>query len=167
MPKFNWILIPVILLAAVLRFYKLGQNPPSLDCDETAHGYNAYSILKTGRDEYGNRFPLSFRSFGDYKPPLYVYLSAIPISLFGLNEFSTRFISMLFGSLSVVVAYFLVREMFESKPKWFYLIFTIFFTISPWHIQFSRVAFEANLALFFVISGLVLFMKGLKHSPFY
>ena len=46
-------LLAIIILAFILRFYKLGQIPPSLDWDETAHGYNAYSILKTARDEYG------------------------------------------------------------------------------------------------------------------
>ena len=61
MLKNNLGLILILILAAVLRFYQLGQNPPSLDWDETAHGYNAYSILKTGRDEYGYKFPLYFR----------------------------------------------------------------------------------------------------------
>ncbi len=59
--KPTYILCLIILLSLILRFYQLGKNPPSLDWDETAHGYNAYSILKTGRDEYGNKLPLLFR----------------------------------------------------------------------------------------------------------
>src|SRR3989338_344065 len=105
MPKFNWILIPVILLAAVLRFYQLGQNPPSLDWDETAHGYNAYSILKTGRDEYGYKFPLYFRSFDDYKPPIYTYLVVPAVAIFGLNDFAVRFPSAFRSSCRFVYVF--------------------------------------------------------------
>ena len=114
MPKFNWILIPVILLAAVLRFYQLGQNPPSLDWDETAHGYNAYSILKTGRDEYGYKFPLYFRSFDDYKPPIYTYLVVPAVAIFGLNDFAVRFPSAFLGVLAVLFTYLMVKELFTQ-----------------------------------------------------
>ena len=75
----------IVLLAIFLRFYQLGKNPPHLNWDEAALGYNAYSLLSTGRDEYGKSFPLSFRSFDDYKPPLYVYLTIPSVAVFGLN----------------------------------------------------------------------------------
>ncbi len=165
--KHKLIFIAIILLAFFLRFWHLGLNPPSLDWDEASLGYNAYSILKTGRDEYGTFLPLSIRSFGDYKPPLYTYLTTIPVALFGLNEFSTRFISALFGAISILVAFFLIRELFPSKSSLFSFLFMLFFAISPWHIQFSRVAFEANLALFFFILGTFLFLKGLKEGKYY
>ena len=53
----------LFILAIFLRFTQLGQIPLGLNKDETAIGYNAYSILKTGRDEYGNYMPLYFKSF--------------------------------------------------------------------------------------------------------
>lgn len=161
--KVKIIFASIILLAFLLRFFQLGGNPPSLDWDEASLGYNAYSLLKTGRDEYGALLPLSIRSFGDYKPALYTYLTIIPVAIFGLNEFSTRFISAFFGVLTVIIGYLLIKELFPRKPSIFYLLFTIFFTISPWHIQFSRVAFEANLGLFFIITGIWLFIKGVKN----
>lgn len=163
----RWIIFCIFLLAFVLRFWQLGENPSSLDWDEASLGYNAYSILKTGKDEYGNFFPLSIRSFNDYKPPLYTYLTTIPVAIFGLNEFSTRFISALLGSLTVIIAYFLIKELFRNKSFIFYLLFLIFFAISPWHIQFSRIAFEANTALFFVICGIWLFLKGIKKEKYF
>ena len=43
----------------------------------------AYSILKTGRDEYGSPFPLLFRSFDDYKAPIPVYLLVPVFKFFG------------------------------------------------------------------------------------
>ena len=116
------ILIFIFLIAFILRFWDLGSNPPSLDWDEASLGYNAYSILKTGKDEYGNFLPLSIRSFGDYKPPLYTYLTTIPVAIFGLNEFSTRFISALFGTFTVIVGYFLVKQLFPNKSPTFYLL---------------------------------------------
>ncbi|KKQ96399.1 MAG: hypothetical protein UT23_C0032G0001, partial [Candidatus Woesebacteria bacterium GW2011_GWA1_39_12] len=57
----------VILLALFLRVYKLGDIPPSINWDEAAVGYNAFSIANFGRDEWGNVFPLVFKSFEDYK----------------------------------------------------------------------------------------------------
>jgi len=101
-----FLLFLIFFLGFILRFWQLGVNPPSLDWDEASLGYNAYSLFTTGKDEYGNPWPLSIRSFNDYKPPLYTYLTILPVALTGLNEFSTRFISALFGSLSVVIGYF-------------------------------------------------------------
>ena len=94
------ILIVIIILAAILRFWKLGENPPALYWDEASLGYNAYSILKTARDEHGEFMPLSrFIAFGDYKPSGYIYASVPFIALFGLNEFSIRFASALAGTI--------------------------------------------------------------------
>lgn len=165
--KSKLLIIAIFLLAFLLRFWQLGNNPSSLDWDEASLGYNAYSILKTGRDEYGNFLPLSIRSFGDYKPPVYTYLTVIPVELFGLNEFSTRAISALFGTLSVIIGYLLVKELFPRKSSSFFLLFSIFFSLSPWHIQFSRVAFEANTALFFLVAGIWLFLKGAKNGKYF
>lgn len=162
----------VFLLAIFLRFYKLGEIPPSLDWDEASLGYNAYTILKTGRDEYGNSLPLSIRSFNDYKASLYVYLSVLPIALFGLSEFSIRFISAFFGSLTVLLSFFLIKETckldekIDKKGDFLALLTSFFLAISPWHLQFSRVAFEANLALFFFVLGTFLLILSLENNLF-
>jgi len=91
----NWLaLVFILLLAAILRFWGLGSNPPALSWDEAAWGYNAYSLGIDGRDEFGRFLPLAYlESFGDFKPPLYAYLTILPVKLFGLNEFATRFAS--------------------------------------------------------------------------
>jgi hypothetical protein len=90
--------------------------PISPNWDEVSHGYNAYSILKTGMDEWGKTFPLIFRAFGDYKLPFYIYLTTLPVSLFGLNVFAVRFISALAGVLAIPGIYMLVRELFHLSP---------------------------------------------------
>src|SRR3989344_1223720 len=93
----RYVLFLIILLAFFLRIYKLGSVPPSLYWDEASLGYNAYSILKTARDEHGKFLPLTnFAAFGDYKPPGYIYAAVPSIAIFGLNEFAIRFPSAFF-----------------------------------------------------------------------
>ncbi|MEK7159978.1 MAG: glycosyltransferase family 39 protein [Patescibacteria group bacterium] len=161
------ILLVIIFISLFLRLYKINSNPPSLDWDEVSMGYNAYSLLKTGADEYGNRLPLNIRSFGDYKPPLYTYLAVPSISVFGFNETGVRFPSAVFGFLSVIVIYFLVKEIFKDWDKQrkekLALLTALFWGVSPWSLQFSRTAFEGNVGLFFFMLGFLLFLKGLKN----
>src|SRR5260221_14138646 len=96
------VIILLILLAALfLRLYKIDTNPPGLTPDEASLGYNAYSILKTGRDEYGTLLPVIFKSFGDYKPGLYVYLAVPAVATFGLNETAVRLPSVIAGVFTV------------------------------------------------------------------
>ena len=155
-------------MSLFLRFNKINVNPPSLDWDEASIGYNAYSLLKTGADEYGNKLPLDIRSFDDYKPPVYIYLDVPSILIFGLNETGVRFPAALFGFLSVVLIYFLVKELFnnlekENREK-LALLSAFFLGVSPWHLQFSRAAFEGNIGLFFFMLGLLLFLKSFKNT---
>lgn len=155
--KIKILLILVILLATVLRFYKLGEVPSGFVNDEAAIGYNAYSILKTGKDEFGKNWPIIFRSFGEGKLPVYIYLTIPSVVVFGLNEFAVRFPSALFGSLTILLIYFLcleIRNLPAGKAGWKLGIATAaLLAVMPWHIHFSRAAFEANLALFFITLG--------------
>lgn len=150
----------IILLAAFLRFYHLNQIPPSLDWDEAALGYNAYSVLKTGRDEYGQFLPLVFKSFGDYKPGLYIYLTVPSVALFGLNEWAVRLPNALFGILTVWLVYQLIMIWLKKKPL--ALLAALTLALSPWHLHFSRGAWEANVALFFILAAIVCFLKAFK-----
>lgn len=149
----------IIVFAAILRFYKLDQIPPSLNWDEIAAGYNAYTIWHWGADEYGHKFPITFTSFGDDKHPVHIYLTAPFVGIFGLNDFATRSGSALIGVLSVIVAYLLVRKLLNSDLAGIFS--ALFMAVSPYHLQFSRGLWEANFALFFFLLGLMLFYKGL------
>ncbi|KKS86137.1 MAG: hypothetical protein UV59_C0002G0012 [Candidatus Gottesmanbacteria bacterium GW2011_GWA1_43_11] len=165
------LLAGILLIASVLRFYRLGTVPVSLYWDEAAIAYNAYSILTTGKDEYGTPLPLLFRSFDDYKTPGIIYLTTIPIALFGLNEFSARFTSAFIGTFTVLAVYGLTYELTklrneenvrQLKSQKIGLLAALFFAISPWSVQFSRANFEANAGLFFVAFGFYYFLKGFK-----
>ena len=158
----------ILLLAFVVRVYHLGSLPPSLTPDEASLGYNAYSILRTGKDEYGVTLPLIFKSFGDYKPGLYVYATVPSIALFGLNEFATRLPSALSGVLAVFILY-LISQLLFSKTlearlhfKNLPLITSFLLAICPWHIFLSRGAWEVNLALTLTLAGIYFFLLALK-----
>jgi len=157
--KENRYLVLVLVLGSVLRLILLSQNPPSLNWDEVSHGYNAYSILKTGKDEWGNFLPLIFRAYGDYKLPSYIYLTLIPIYFLGLNSLSVRLISILAGILTILFTYLLAKKIFGEKVG---LLSAFLVAIEPWSLFLSRGAFEANLALTFVVSGIYYFLEGLK-----
>src|SRR4030066_552491 len=154
------ILLVIIIISAILRLWNLGGNPPGLTPDEAALGYNAYSILKTGRDEYGQILPVVFKSFGDYKPGLYVYLTVPSVAIFGLNELAVRIPSALAGIASVWLFFQLSCLLFKKKLLALFISFAL--AMSPWAMHFSRGGWEANLALFLVLLGLLSFLKAEK-----
>src|SRR3990172_7176132 len=102
MKKTLILLFLVLLLAFVLRYFKIGNYPATLYGDEQAFAWNAYNILKTGSDEYGLRLPLEFRSFDDYKSPLPVYLLVPFFKVSGMNAYSIRLPVVIFSTLTVM-----------------------------------------------------------------
>lgn len=160
MKKNLYFLLLLTLIGGLLRFAFLGQFPVAPNWDEISHGYNAFSILTTGKDEWGSVFPLIFRAFGDYKLPLYIYLTTIPVFIFGLNVFAIRFISALSGVLAIPAIYLLTKEIFPERKinlgkltVSLEIVSAFLLTISPWHFFISRPALEANLALTLIIYG--------------
>lgn len=163
------IVILILLLAAFLRLYRLGDYP-ALNADEAAIGYNAYSLLETGHDEHGNSWPIHFQSFNDYKPGAYFYLVLPFIKFFGLNEWAVRIPGALIGIATVYVVYLLVNEIFAKQkkqlfvanPRMLALTASFFLAISPWHIHFSRGGWEVNLSTFFITIGVLLFLRSVR-----
>src|SRR5258708_7869503 len=165
--KIQILIFSIVLLAGLLRFFSLGSNPPGLNWDEAAWGYNAYSLGTDLKDEFGRLLPYDYlESFGDYKPPMYAYIDILPIKVFGLNEFAIRFPSALLGTFSVFITYLLVKRLFRgSRNAAIYALTSAFFlAISPWHINLSRAAYEANVASFFIITGLWLFVGAIQEK---
>jgi 4-amino-4-deoxy-L-arabinose transferase-like glycosyltransferase len=159
-------LLLIVVLACVLRTYHIAANPPSLSWDEVSIGYNAYSILKTGKDEHERFLPIdTFIGYGDYKPPLAIYATVPFVAIFGLNELAVRLPSALFGTLTVLLTYFLVKEFFRKSLITCHLslISAFLLAVSPWHVNLSRAGFEANIALFFVVLGVWLVLSARSH----
>ncbi|MDO8658173.1 MAG: glycosyltransferase family 39 protein [Candidatus Levybacteria bacterium] len=158
--KFKFLLIAVLLLASILRFYKIDANPVSLFGDEVDVGYQAYSILKTGRDYMGNFLPIHFQSLAEYRTPLYLYSAVPTVAIFGISAWGVRLPAAIFGVLGVLALYLLVSKVTRNKKLG--LLSAFLLSISPWHIHFSRAAFEVTQLLFFYIVGIYFLLKGLK-----
>ncbi len=156
----------IFILAFLLRFVNVTSIPPSLYWDEVSQGYNAYSVLTTGRDEHGEFLPLArFVAFGDYKAPVYTYTIIPFMALFGKTDLAVRLPSVILGTLSVVVLYYLCRELVQKKAGVTLGLFAaLFLAIAPWHIQLSRAAYEGNIAVFFTLAGSWAFLFALRKN---
>ncbi len=152
------ILTLIFLLGLLLRTVKLTDFPVSFTNDELAIAYNSHSILKTGKDEWGNFLPLSFRSVGDYKSPLLIYLMVPAIGILGLNEFSTRITIALIGAITVLVVFYIAKKLTGSNA--IALIAALLLAISPWHINPSRITHDMVLGLFLVLLAVAFFLKS-------
>lgn len=156
----------VLIISIFLRFYLLDQVPPGLNADEASLGYDAYSILLTGKDQYGKPFPILLRSFGAYQSPLYAYLTTISISLLGLSIFSVRFLSALLGVIIVAVTFATVYRYSKTIRFWQALTAGFIISFMPWSVFFSRTAVEANLGLFLVVLAVFFLLKSLEKPIF-
>lgn len=154
-------LLFILTVAAFLRLHRLKDNPAGFFCDEASIGYNAYSILTTGKDEWGKKFPLFFKAFGEYKNPVMTYSSVPFVLFFGLNEFSVRLVSVFYGLLSILAIYLLATIFFNHQIG---LISSFFLAISPWHIHFSRVSLEGLTPfVFFTTLATYFWFKFLRY----
>ncbi|MFH1289120.1 MAG: hypothetical protein ABIH88_00180 [Patescibacteria group bacterium] len=148
----------VVLISFYFRARWLDISPYSIGFDEAALGYNAYSILETGKDEFGNKFPLSLASFNDYKPALYAYLSIPFIKFLGLNQISTRIVSSLAGTI-IIIFTTLIGYYFFSKKLALALFVLLLAAVQPWGLHYSRTAFESNLMTAFFTAGVFFIFK--------
>lgn len=145
----------LFLLTIGLRFWSIGQYPMGLNADEASLGYNAWSLMQTGKDEHANAWPLVFRSFDDYKPPLYVYMTIPFVAVMGLNIEAVRMVSAILGSLSVFFLGLIVYNLSKDKEEgfWLGLLSAFALALMPWHIHFSRGGWEVNSATGLALIG--------------
>ncbi len=156
------ILLTILVVAFVLRIFQVDKVPVSLFGDELDLGYQAYSILHTGADYYGNKWPLQFHSLAEYRTPLYLYSAVPSVALFGISPLGVRLPAVIFGVLGVWALYLLIKEL--TKREDLALVAAAVLTFSPWHLHYSRAGFEVTELLFFLIIGLYFFFKGLKNG---
>ena len=131
-------LAAALALTAGLLFvhlHRLGEVPPGFFVDESAIGYNAWSLGRTGADEYGTPFPLFFRAFDNYHDPVMVYLLAPVLQLTGLDEAWVRAPSALFQVLASLAFGLLVHEYTRSPA--IALLGAAVFGVLPWTFPMS------------------------------
>lgn len=159
----KFILIVIIVIGFALRVINLDKFPPAVSWDEISHGYNAYSILKTGADEWGQKLPiLNFRAYGDYPLPLNLYITIPSIFIFGLNEFSIRLPHAILGVLTAISAYFLTLAITNRKSA--SLLATFLVSIEPWTFFTSRVVLQQNISVFLLTASIAAFFNREKNK---
>jgi hypothetical protein len=174
--RFKLLTVFILLLAVGLRFFKLGVIPHGMTWDEAAIGYNGYAVITTRRDEWLQKLPISFQSFGDYKAPFAIYLNGFFTYFLGMKLWVMR---LPFAIFSVVAVWqmMLLTEKFvklglgvnKERAKWLALLSGLLIALSPWHLHFSRAGFESGMALTFVlisINSAFMFLqskKGLRY----
>lgn len=159
------VLLFILFLALLLRIYRISDVPAALSLDEVSIGYNAYSLLKTGADEYGTKFPILLRAYDDWRPAFYVYLVIPSIKLFGLTPFGVRLPSVVLGIFTVWLTYHLTKLLFIRSPlsTLYSLLSSLLLAISPWHIYISRLSHEVNLGLTLIVFGTYCFFRAMQN----
>ena len=156
-----WLLILLSLLARLWRF---GQVPISLYWDEVAIGLDARSLLQTGKDLSGQSWlqPL-FYSYGDYKAPVYIWLTTLLGKISSVSELTIRLPSLLASLLTAFTLFQLVKLVSPKKSK--LALYTLAsFLIMPWSIHFSRIGFESHLSVFWLILSIFFLIKAAKKN---
>lgn len=159
--------VVIVLLAMALglglRLWKFGQIPDGLHLDETSFGYNAWSLLTTGRDEFGTKLPVAIRAYDDWRPPVYTYLTAGLMRLCGVDDWVVRLPSLVSGLACLGIVYWWFTKMWGRKVGgWAVMALSL----NPALIFLSRTAFDANLALTVSIATFGLLWYGLNRTRF-
>jgi 4-amino-4-deoxy-L-arabinose transferase-like glycosyltransferase len=153
-----------VILGSLLRLVLIDFNPPSLNWDEVSHGYNAYSVLKTGSDEWEKLPITNFRAYGDYPASLNLYLTVPFIALMGLNDLAIRLPHALLGILTIISVYFFAFGLTKDRSKSLFASFLV--SVSPWYVFTSRFVLQSNLSVFLVIFGMALFFNRERRKIF-
>lgn len=160
MKNIKWVIISIVALASLLRLPYLNTHMVSLYGDEIAIGYNAFSIVKTGRDEFGKFMPLQFESWGDQKNPAYIYAVAAVQLFTGATPASVRIPSAISGIIAVFLVYKLVLLLGLGEA--IASIGALLLALTPWHIHISRGGYEANMALTLGLASVVALLSWFK-----
>ncbi len=140
----------IFLLGAFLRLFLFPEVPPGLNQDEAASGYEAYSLLTTGRDQWGNPYPVHFPGWGAGQSVLYSYLTMPAVKLFGLQVAATRSTGLILGLLTLPLVYWLASAVFDRQTG---LLSMLLVAVMPWHVMMSRWGLDANLLPVFLLLG--------------
>ncbi|MFZ2199893.1 MAG: glycosyltransferase family 39 protein [Microgenomates group bacterium] len=159
--SFIFLIVVSTCIVVFLRFYALGSIPKGINVDEASYGYDAYSLLKTGKDMWGSR-GTTLKSFGDYKPAGLSYTLVPLVKHFGLSTLTTRLPSAIFGFLTLIVTFFIVQTLTSNHVVAF--ISSIVLGLSPWHFGLSRLFYEPNIGLFFISCSIYFQLQYLKNN---
>lgn len=168
--SWHW-LLAIVVLGVVLRLIGFGSIPVALYWDEMAILNDALSIAQTGKDLFGRTWlqPL-FISYGDFKLPLYIWLTSF-FTHFTLQPLiAVRLTSFLAGLSMIPGMYFLVKGILQDDKKKIDerlpLLAAFVVSVLPWSLHFSRVGYEGHLGVAFLLWSFVCFFwSPIKKRP--
>lgn len=153
-------------IAAFIYVHRLNTIPSGFYVDEATVAYNAYSILLTGKDEYGFSMPVLFRLLGSYTPPLFIYVAVPMIKLFGMQPVVFRLLSGFSALGSVIYFYLLINRLGLYRSKLTVPIATFFYAISPWLVFNARLGYEVTLAYFISAAAIYYLYRALENPRY-
>jgi len=114
--KLNHILFLLLFtFFAFHRFYNLGFKELQM-WDESLYAVRAKSIYY-----FNNWIDQTNHAVGGLysssHPPLFIWLTAILYKIFGINEFTTRFFSALFASLTILITFMFIKKFFDLQQN--------------------------------------------------
>ncbi len=150
------LLLLITLLAGLLRAPLITHTPPELFGDEVDVGYQAFSLLTTGRDLYNHPLPTYITSLSEPRAPLLMYMTVPSIAVFGNTTLGVRAPEIIFGTLAPWLVIALCFALTKSKSISLLAGFTL--AILPWHVHYSRAAFEVVIMADFIMAGCALLL---------
>jgi 4-amino-4-deoxy-L-arabinose transferase-like glycosyltransferase len=147
----------ITLIGAGLRLIKLGEYPGGFGQDEAINLYDAWSLLATGADHHGARWPLNSRQFGDSPSTLPSYLTMPFVVLFGPTEFATRLPCALLNVAAIPLIGLLMFHLFKNRAAGVFAATLL--AVSPWNIYFSRWAVSPGFVTFYQVAGMCLMIR--------
>lgn len=159
-------IIVILCIAAALRLYQLGTVPHGFTHDEMGYVYNSYSIATTGSNVFGERLPLMTWMVQGGFPfmPVPTYLMAPLYWVFPATPFVARLGYALLGIGSVYLLYVLARKLYDSE--YIALVSAFILSISPWHLQFTRSAYDPTVSVFFYLLAITLLVYAGKRTSY-
>ncbi len=155
-----WLLLA---LGIGVRLWRFGAAPCGFNQDEAFAGYEAWSLLHTGRDSAGYVWPVYLTAWGSGMNALETYLMLPFLALFGRQVWVVRLPQLLVGCLSLPALYSCLRRCADEETALWGLLVLAF---CPWHVLLSRWGLESNLAPGFLLFGTCFFLHGLEDSRF-
>lgn len=151
----SYILLLILIIASLLRLASITTAPPGLYPDEAMNGNNAVEALETGEFK-------AFYPENNGREGLFANIQAGSIAIFGNEPWALRIPSSIFGILTVLGIYFLTKELFGGN-KAVALLAAFLLATSFWHINFSRIAFRAIMAPFFLVWASYYLLLALRY----
>lgn len=126
--------ILILISGIFIRFWRLDSVPPGIQYDEAFNGIDALAAAKDG-----NYKIFYSENFG--REGFHINVMAFFIKTFGASNFSLRLANAIWGSLTLLGFYLLLRQLKFSRFS--VLIGTFMLSFSFWHLVFSRTAYRA------------------------